>query len=82
MGCTNSVHVLGKKSKKKRIPEVVVFVSSIRFPIQSDLHRAIKGLVPTDLADKISSLRNQIVLLAEDTSTQRLYFYDIKSKVY
>ncbi|KAK4282204.1 hypothetical protein QN277_013609 [Acacia crassicarpa] len=66
MGCTNSVHALGKKKKRKSIPEVVVFVPSIRFPIQSDLHRALKGLVPTDLADKLSSLRNQIVLVAED----------------
>lgn len=66
MGCTNSVHALGKKKKRKSIPEVVVFVPSIRFPIQSDLHRALKGLVPTDLVDKLSSLRNQIVLVAED----------------
>ncbi|XP_028780264.1 uncharacterized protein LOC114736570 [Neltuma alba] len=67
MGCTNSVHALGKKKKKTSIPEVVVFVPSIRFPLQSDLHRALKGLVPGDLADKFSSLRNQIVLVAEDT---------------
>ncbi|XP_054825100.1 uncharacterized protein LOC129322740 isoform X2 [Prosopis cineraria] len=65
MGCINSVHALAKK--KKSIPEVVVFVPSIRFPVQSDLQRALKGLVPRDLADKLSSLRNQIVLVAEDT---------------
>ncbi|KAF7819367.1 BRO1 domain-containing protein BROX-like protein [Senna tora] len=66
MGCTYSVHALGKK-KKKSIPEVVVFVPSIRFPVQSDLHRSLKGIVPREIADKFSSLRNQIVLVAEDT---------------
>jgi len=63
MGCTYSVY----KKKKSSFPEVVVLTPSIRIPVQSDLQRALKGLVPKDLADKLSSLRNQIVLVAEDT---------------
>jgi hypothetical protein len=55
------------KKKKSSIHEVLVFTPSIRIPIQSDLQRPLKGLIPKDLADKFSSLRNQIVLVAEDT---------------
>ena len=67
MGCTYSVYALGKKKKKTIISEMVVFVPSIRIPVHSDLQRALRGLIPRDLADKLSSLRNQIVLVAEDT---------------
>ncbi|XP_058740044.1 uncharacterized protein LOC131612248 [Vicia villosa] len=63
MGCTHSMY----KKKKSTIHEVVVLTPSIRIPVQSDLQRSLKGLVPKDLADKLSSLRNQIVLVAEDT---------------
>lgn len=63
MGCTYSVY----RKKKSGIPEVVVFTPSIRIPLQSDLQKHLKGLIPRDLADKLSSLRNQIVLVAEDT---------------
>ncbi|WJX82571.1 hypothetical protein P8452_65311 [Trifolium repens] len=63
MGCSYSVY----KKKKSSIHEVLVFTPSIRIPIQSDLQRPLKGLIPKDLADKFSSLRNQIVLVAEDT---------------
>ena len=45
----------------------VVFVPSTRIPVQSDLQRMVKGVIPRDLADKLTSLRNQIVLIAEDT---------------
>ncbi|PNY17481.1 BRO1 domain-containing protein BROX, partial [Trifolium pratense] len=55
------------KKKKFSIHEVVVLTPSIRIPIQTDLQRVLKGLIPKDLADKLSSLRNQIVLVAEDT---------------
>lgn len=64
MGCTHSVY---RKKKSSIIPEVVVLTPSTRIPVQSDLQRALKGLIPKDLADKLSSLRNQIVLVAEDT---------------
>ncbi|KAI4348362.1 hypothetical protein L6164_009094 [Bauhinia variegata] len=66
MGCAYSMYALGR-NKKTSIAEVVVFVPSIRIPVHSDLQRALRGIVPKDLADKLSSLRNQIVLVAEDT---------------
>ncbi|KAL5793468.1 hypothetical protein ACOSP7_002062 [Xanthoceras sorbifolium] len=66
MGCTSSVYALGRK-KKAIIPEAVVFVPSVRIPLQSDLQKALKGLVPRELVDRLACLRNQIVLVAEDT---------------
>ncbi|KAG8385012.1 hypothetical protein BUALT_Bualt04G0177900 [Buddleja alternifolia] len=65
MGCTSSVYAIGKK--KKNIPEVSIFVPSLRIPVQSDMQRTLRGLIPKDLADRITSLRNRIVLVAEDT---------------
>ncbi|KAM7509308.1 hypothetical protein LguiA_019761 [Lonicera macranthoides] len=65
MGCAASV-AIGRK-KKKNIPLVSIFVPPMRVPAQSDLQRTLKGLIPKDLADRIGSLRNQIVLVAEDT---------------
>ena len=50
-----------------KIPEISIFVPSMRAPVQSDLQRWLRGLIPQDLADRIVSLRNQIVLVAEDT---------------
>ncbi|CAK9183699.1 unnamed protein product [Ilex paraguariensis] len=67
MGCTYSVHAVGSREKKKNIPEVSIFVPSMRVPGQCDVQRTLRRLIPTDLADRISSLRNQIVLVAEDT---------------
>lgn len=76
MGCTHSVcYALGRKKKKTTIPEVVVFVPSMRFPVHSDLHRALKGIIPPDLSHKLSSLRNQIVLVAEDTGEFLLFLF-------
>lgn len=60
------------KNKKSSFPEVVVFVPSTRIPVQCDLQRVLKGIIPRDLADKLSSLRNQIVFVAEDTGTPLL----------
>ncbi|KAK4804658.1 hypothetical protein SAY86_004475 [Trapa natans] len=65
MGC--SVSVLGMRKKKPNIPEVSVFVPLMRIPAKSNIQRSLKGLVPNDLLDKLSSLRNQILLLTEDT---------------
>lgn len=65
MGCAISISTVGKK--RKNIPEVTVFVPSLRVPAQSDLQKALRGLIPKDLANRISSLRNQIVLVAEET---------------
>lgn len=66
MGCAYSVYALGKR-KKPAIPEVVILIPSVRIPVQSDLQRALKGLIPRELVDRLSCLRNQIVLVAEDT---------------
>ncbi|XP_021297853.1 uncharacterized protein LOC110426861 [Herrania umbratica] len=66
MGCTYSVYGLGRK-KKLSIPEVVVYVPSMRIPAQCDLQRVLKGLIPRDLIDRLSCLRNRIALIAEDT---------------
>ncbi|KAF9622399.1 hypothetical protein IFM89_031202 [Coptis chinensis] len=70
MGCTASVskkiYNVGRK-KKLVIPEVIVFVPTMRIPVDTDLQRALKGIIPRDLVDKLSTLRSQISLLAEDT---------------
>lgn len=64
MRCTSS---MGWK-KKKKIPEVTIFVPQLRVPVRSDdLQKILRSLVPTDVVDKISCLRNQIVLVAENT---------------
>lgn len=69
MGCASSVYgvVPWKKKKKPSIPEIVVFVPSMRIPVESDLRRPLKGLIPKDLVDRLQSLRSQIVLVAHDT---------------
>ncbi|KAF5735854.1 hypothetical protein HS088_TW15G01370 [Tripterygium wilfordii] len=67
MGCTSSVYAIGRRKNKPIIPEVVVFVPSMRIPSHSDLQRSIKGLVPCDLACRLACLRNHIGLVADDT---------------
>ncbi|XP_059669936.1 uncharacterized protein LOC132315613 [Cornus florida] len=66
MGCVSSIHIVGSK-KKKTVPQVAVFVTPMRLPAQSDLQTTLRGLIPRHLADRIISLRNQIVLVAQDT---------------
>ena len=66
MGCASSVYAVGGR-KKLTVPEVVVLVPSTRIPAQSDLQGRLRGLIPIELAHRLSSLRNQIVLVAEDT---------------
>ncbi|KAM2632186.1 hypothetical protein EV1_022952 [Malus domestica] len=66
MGCASSAYAIRGK-KKLTVPEVVVFVPSTRIPAQSDVQKRLRGLIPKDLVDRLSSLRNQIVLVAEDT---------------
>ena len=67
LGCTSS---MGWK-KKKKIPEVTIFVPQLRVPVRSDgLQKILRSVVPTDVVDQISCLRNQIVLVAEDTGMQ------------
>ncbi|KAL2544219.1 BRO1 domain-containing protein [Forsythia ovata] len=74
MGCAISISAVGKKGKnmKKSIQKVTVFVPSLRVPFQSDLQKRLGGLIPKDLVDRISSLRNQIVLVAEDIAISEL----------
>lgn len=73
MGCAMSVYEAGKKKKKKSsIREVSIFVPSMRVPAQCDLQRTLKGVIPKDLADRLTSIRNQILLIAEDTDVSAI----------
>ncbi|CAN4082303.1 unnamed protein product [Withania somnifera] len=73
MGCAVSVYAVGKKKKKKSIiPEVSIFVPSMRVPAQCDLQRTLKGVIPKDLADRLTSIRNQILLIAQDTDVSAI----------
>ncbi|KAL8108791.1 hypothetical protein AgCh_025034 [Apium graveolens] len=66
MGCTSSIYKIA--SKKKNIPQFTVFVPPLRVPDQSDdIHKMLRCLIPKALVDRITSLRNQIVLVAQDT---------------
>ncbi|KAJ4908406.1 Endosomal targeting BRO1-like domain-containing protein [Raphanus sativus] len=68
MGCATSAYaVVGRKNKKRNIQESVVFVLQLRVPVQSDLQRHLKGAAPKTTIDRLSCLRNQIQLVAEDT---------------
>ncbi|XP_050231197.1 uncharacterized protein LOC126680184 [Mercurialis annua] len=67
MGCSGSVYAIGRRKKMTSISEIVVYFPTMRIPAQSDLHRALKGLIPQDLLDRLVCLRNQIRLVAEDT---------------
>lgn len=67
MGCAASVYAVGRRKTKLNIQESVVFVPSLWIPVHSDLQRPLRGLIPQDLINRLSCLRNQIVLVAEDT---------------
>uniref|UniRef100_A0A1J3IKI0 BRO1 domain-containing protein n=1 Tax=Noccaea caerulescens TaxID=107243 RepID=A0A1J3IKI0_NOCCA len=68
MGCATSAYVVvGRKDKKRTIQESVVFVLQLRVPVQSDLQRQLKGVAPKTTIDRLTCLRNQIQLVAEDT---------------
>lgn len=76
MGCSSSMYAVGRKKKKKlSVPEVVVFIPSMRIPEQSNLQRPLRGLIPKDLADRLSCIRNQIVLVAEDNGLAYMPLY-------
>ncbi|XP_071694063.1 uncharacterized protein [Rutidosis leptorrhynchoides] len=66
MGCAVSVYRVGGK-KQMKIPLVTVLVPSIRIPINSNIQKPLKGIIPKDLADRLTSFRNQIAFLAEET---------------
>ncbi|KAI3503623.1 hypothetical protein L1887_32069 [Cichorium endivia] len=67
MGCAVSVYRVGGNKKQLKIPLVTILVPSIRVPINSNFQKPLKGLVPKDLADRLTSFRNQIALLAQQT---------------
>ncbi|AED91975.1 Endosomal targeting BRO1-like domain-containing protein [Arabidopsis thaliana] len=68
MGCAQStIAVVGRKNKKRIIQESVVFVLQFRVPVQSDLQRQLKGVSPKTTINRLTCLRNQIELVAEDT---------------
>ncbi|KAK9064701.1 hypothetical protein SSX86_016083 [Deinandra increscens subsp. villosa] len=68
MGCAVSVYKIGGTNKKQmKIPVVTVFAPSIRVPVNSNFHKHLKGIVPKDLIDRLTSFRNQIALLAQQT---------------
>ncbi|KAL2939639.1 polyprotein [Bienertia sinuspersici] len=67
MGCTSSLLQTGIKKKRMIISEIVVFVPTLQIPIQSELHKGLKGLIPKDIIDQLIALRNRVILLSEDT---------------
>lgn len=73
MGCAYSV--TGKKKKKmmKNIPEIAVFVPSMRVPFHSDLQTALKGTVTADVVEKLQALRNNIICIADQNNGIYIY---------
>ncbi|KAM7267237.1 hypothetical protein ACFE04_009403 [Oxalis oulophora] len=66
MGCSSSVNVAEKK-KKIAVSEIGVLVPSMWVPAQCNVRKALKALIPNDLAERLTCLRNKIVLMAEDS---------------
>lgn len=77
MGCAASVYAVGRRKTKLNIQESVVFVPSLWIPVHSDLQRPLRGLIPQDLINRLSCLRNQIVLVAEDTGVFSVSFCSV-----
>ncbi|KAK6912925.1 hypothetical protein RJ641_022526 [Dillenia turbinata] len=72
MGCASSIPkvlcTMGKKKKKMmNIPNAAIFFPLTGIPVQLDLRRSLRGLIPLDLINRLSSLRNQVAFVAEDT---------------
>ncbi|XP_024975164.1 uncharacterized protein LOC112513203 [Cynara cardunculus var. scolymus] len=66
MGCAVSVYRVGATKKQHTsIPLVTILAPSIRIPSPSNINNPLKGLVPKDLALRLTSFRNQIALLAQ-----------------
>ncbi|XP_065866493.1 uncharacterized protein [Euphorbia lathyris] len=63
MGCTAS----RRRKKKPCIPEIAIYFPSLRIPAHSDLQTSLKPLIPKHLLDRLTSLRNQITLISQDT---------------
>ncbi|XP_068667356.1 uncharacterized protein [Aristolochia californica] len=74
MGCTSSIskrYIFGKK-KKLNIPEVVVFVPVMWIPSDVDLMKPLEGLLSQNFLERLSALRSQIVLIAQETGGSAL----------
>ncbi|MFS8017538.1 putative BRO1 domain-containing protein BROX [Helianthus anomalus] len=67
MGCAVSVYRVGGNKKQMKIPMVTVFVPSVRVPVNSSFQKSLKGVVPKELIDRLTSFRNQIALLTQQT---------------
>ncbi|KAF5763954.1 putative BRO1 domain-containing protein BROX [Helianthus annuus] len=67
MGCAVSVYRVGGNKKQMKIPVVTVFVPSVRVPVNSSFQKSLKGVVPKELIDRLTSFRNQIALLTQQT---------------
>ncbi|WCJ40197.1 Endosomal targeting BRO1-like domain-containing protein [Euphorbia peplus] len=67
MGCTTSMYAVGRRHKKMSIPEIALYFPSLRIPAHSDIHKSLKSVVPKHLLDRLTSLRNQITLISQDT---------------
>lgn len=73
MGCT--MYSIVRKKTKKNIPLVTILIPPLRVPVQYyDLQNVLSGLIPREDADRICVLRNQIVLLAEETGKMVHFF--------
>lgn len=69
MGCSPSICAAGKRKNNLNILEIAIFVPSVCVPLQTDLQKALRGLIPRDLADRVVSHRNRIVLVDEGEET-------------
>lgn len=79
MGCTSSLlQGGGGRKRKMSISVMVVFAPALLIPVPSDLHKGLKGLVPKDLLDRLTALRNRICILSEDTDVDDSAIPEIK----
>ncbi|KAI3825262.1 hypothetical protein L1987_06743 [Smallanthus sonchifolius] len=62
-----SVYRVGGNKKQMKIPVVTIFAPSIRVPVNPNFQKPLKGIVPKDLTDRLTSFRNQIALLTQQT---------------
>lgn len=69
MGCASSIPKRYGSSRRRRVGsilEVAVFTPAIRVPLPSDLARPLRGVVPREVADRLSELRGRIVSLSRN----------------
>ncbi|KAL9248918.1 BRO1 domain-containing protein [Drosera capensis] len=66
MGCSTSL--LRRNKKMAAVPEVIVFVPALQVPSASELQRALQGLVPPSLIERLTAVRDRITLVAECTN--------------